>query len=136
MIDQLQLIYKKYFTQTHKFFIQNSEYDAVIESFINQIISNKNISGNINCPSFYNIIYFAHNVPEFLSIDKWLVISSKHFNAYTGMCFIIPNDNLDLAYLHSIDWKARQVKIIDKKYYTNDDIQTLKDSIKNHLMGN
>lgn len=41
MIDQLQLIYKKYFTQTNKFLIQNSEYMAVIESFINQIIKDR-----------------------------------------------------------------------------------------------
>ena len=36
MIDQLQLIYKKNFTNNPKFLIQNSEYKAVIESFINQ----------------------------------------------------------------------------------------------------
>lgn len=52
------------------------------------------------------------------------------------MCFIIPNDTLDLAYLHSIDWEIRQVGIIHKKYYTNDDIQRLKEKIRNHLIGN
>lgn len=52
------------------------------------------------------------------------------------MCYIIPNNNLDLSYIHSIDWKARKVKIIDKKYYKDDDIQILREKIKNSLMGN
>ena len=138
MIDQLQLINKKDFTKTPSNLLSDTEYKIVIESFVNQIIKDRKnpIKEDENCPNIYDIIYFTHNIPEFLSIDKWLVISSKHFNIYAKMCFIIPNDNLDLAYLHSIDWKARQVKIIDKKYYTNDDIQILKESIKNHLMGN
>lgn len=134
MIDQLQLIYKKYFINSTKFLIQDFEYKSVIESFINQIIGDKNIEGNGNCPSFYDIIYFTHNIPEFSNIDKWLVVSSKHFNAYTGMCFIIPMTSLNLAYIHSIDWKVRQVNIIDKKIYTANYIQTLKESIKNLLM--
>ena len=110
MIDQLQLIYKKNFTNNPKFLIQNSEYKAVIESFINQIINNKNIGGNRNYPSFYDIVYFTHNIPDFLNISKWLVISSKHFNAYTGMCFIIPNNSLDLAYIHSINLYKLEVQ--------------------------
>ena len=138
MIDQLQLIYKKYFTQTNKFLIQNSEYMAVIESFINQIIKDRKNPKrqDENCPNFFDIIHFTHNIPEFLQINEWLVISPKHFNIYTKMCFIIPNDTLDLAYLHSIDWEIRQVRIIHKKYYTNDDIQRLKEKIRNHLIGN
>ncbi|WP_432632576.1 type II toxin-antitoxin system PemK/MazF family toxin [Brachyspira sp.] len=138
MIDQLQLIYKKYFTQTNKFLIQNSEYMVVIESFINQIIKNRKNPKrqDENCPNFFDVIHFTHNIPEFLHFSEWLVISTKHFNIYTKMCFIIPNDTLDLAYLHSIDWETREVRIINKKYYTNDDIQTLKEKIRNHLIGN
>lgn len=134
MIDQLQLIYKKGFTTRPPNLLSIIEYETVIKNFTNQIISDKNIDGNRNCPSFYDIIYFTHNISEFSNIDKWLVVSSKHFNACAGMCFIIPVTSLNLAYLHSIDWKARQVEIIDKKQYNGKDIQKLKEAINNHLI--
>ena len=71
------------------------------------------------------------NIPEFLHINKWLVVSSKHFNAYAKMCFIIPYSNdLDFGYLHSIDWEARGVNIINKLKYAEQDIQALQQAIK------
>ena len=92
MLDQLQCIYKKDFTNLPKTSVPDMDYQAIIDSFVSQIIKakenpNKNES---NCPSFCDIISLTHNIPEFSSIDKWLVVSSKHFNVYAKMCFIAP----------------------------------------------
>ncbi|WP_432632359.1 hypothetical protein [Brachyspira sp.] len=133
-IDQLQLIYKKDFTKPASNWLSDFEYNSIIKSFVNQIIGNNTIGFNKNCPSFFDIIYFNHNIPEFYNIDKWLVVSSKYFNAHSGKCFIVPNDSLDFAYLHSIDWKERQVKIKSKIIYTNADIQKVKIKVQNQLI--
>ena len=134
MIDQLQFIYKKDFTNLSKTLVPSADYQAVIDSFISQIIKAKESphKDKQNCPSFCDIISFTHNVPEFSGIDKWLVVSSKHFNVYATMCFIVPyNDkNLDFGYLHSIDWEERNLKIQDKLPYTKQHIQTLQQAIR------
>lgn len=135
MLDQLQFIYKKDFTNLPKISVSNTDYQVIIDSFVSQIIKarenpNKN---EPNCPSFCDIISFAHNIPEFSNINKWLVVSSKHFNVYAKMCFIAPykDKNLDFAFLHSIDWQARDIKIQDKLKYTKQHIQALQQAIKN-----
>lgn len=119
MIDQLQLIYKKDFTNLPKTILPDDDYQGVIDSFISQIIKAKEKPNKDEpkCPEFCDIIKFTHNIPQFLGIEKWLVVSSKHFNTYSKMCFIVPyNDtNLDFAYLHSIDWQARDISIIGNK---------------------
>lgn len=134
MIDQLQFIYKKDFSKLPPNPCQARIYQAIIDSFASQIIKarenpNKN---EPNCPSFYDIIKFSHNIPQFSGIEKWLVVSSKHFNTYSKMCFIVPyNDiNLDFAYLHSIDWQVRDISIIGNMPYNSQDIQTLQQEIK------
>ena len=135
MIDQLQFIYKINFTHLPSTQISNADYQKVISSFISQIIKAKEdpYKDEPNCPSFCDIINFTHNIPQFSSIDKWLVVSSKHFNVYAKMCFIVPyNDKkLDFAYLHSIDWQARKVQILGNTNYTNQTIQTLQQDIRN-----
>ncbi len=125
MIDQLQFIYKIDFTHLSSTQISNTDYQQVISSFISQIIKTKENPKKdvLNCPSFCDVISLTHNIPEFLHINKWLVVSSKHFNAYAKMCFIIPYSNdLDFGYLHSIDWEARGVNIINKLKYAEQDI--------------
>lgn len=134
MIDQLQFIYKIDFTHLLPTQISNIDYQKVISSFISQIIkANENPNKDEpNCPSFYDIISFAHNIPKLSNINKWLVVSSKHFNVYATMCFIVPYDdaNLDFSYLHSIDWKSRKVQILGNANYTNQTIQTLQQDIR------
>lgn len=134
MIDQLQLIYKKYFTNLPKTILPDDDYQGVIDSFITQIIkANENPNKDEpNCPSFCDIIKFTHNIPLFLGIEKWLVVSSKHFNTYSKMCFIVPYNetDLDFAYLHSIDWQARDISILSNMPYNPQDIQTLQQVIK------
>lgn len=131
MIDQLQLIYKKDFTNLSKTILPNDDYQNVIDSFVSQIIkANENPNKNEpNCPSFCDIIKFTHNIPQFSGIEKWLVVSSKHFNTYSKMCFIVPYNDIDLdfAYLHSIDWQTRDISIISNK---SQDIQTLQQAIR------
>ena len=134
MLDQLQFITKKDFTNVPKTFVSSADYQVVIDSFIRQIIKPNEIpkKAKPNCPSFYDIISFTHNIPEFSSINKWLVVSSRHFNAYAKMCFIIPYDttNLDVSFLHSIDWQARDIKIRDNRTYALKDILALQQAIK------
>lgn len=132
MIDQLQFIYKKDFTNIPKTTLSDDDYQGVIVSFISQIIKareNPN-KDEPNCPSFCDIIKFTHNIPQFLEIEKWLVVSSKHFNTYSKMCFIVPYNDTDFAYLHSIDWQARDINIIGNMPYKPQDIQTLQQAIK------
>lgn len=134
MIDQLQFIYKKDFTNLPKTILPDDDYQSVIYSFISQIVKareNPN-KDEQNCPSFCDIIKFTHNIPQFLGIEKWLVVSSKHFNTYAKMCFIVPYNktNLDFAYLHSIDWQARDISIIGNMPYNSQDIQTLQQAIR------
>mgnify|MGYP006939746764 CR=1 FL=1 len=132
MLDQLQFIYKKDFTHLPKTLVSNTDYQAVIESFISQIIrANESPSKDMpNCPKFCDIISLTHNIPEFLHIDKWLIVSSKHFNVYAKMCFIVPYASLDFAYLHSIDWQARNIAIIDNMDYTDKDILALQQAVQ------
>lgn len=82
MIDQLQFIYKKDFSKLPPKPLPSTDYEAVIDSFVSQIIKarenpNKN---EPNCPSFCDIIKFTHNILQFSEVEKWLVVSSKHFN--------------------------------------------------------
>lgn len=134
MLDQLQFIHKADFTNLPKTSVPDTDYQAIIDSLVSQIIkANENPNKNEpNCPSFYDIISFTHNIPKLSNINKWLVVSSKHFNVYATMCFIVPYDdaNLDFSYLHSIDWKARKVQILGNTNYTNQTIQTLQQDIR------
>lgn len=132
MIDQLQFIYKKDFSKLPPKPLPNTDYEAVIDSFVSQIIKAKENPNKDepNCPSFCDIIKFTHNIPQFLGIEKWRVVSSKHFNTYSKMCFIVPYNDTDFAYLHSIDWQARDINIIGNMPYKPQDIQTLQQAIK------
>lgn len=132
MIDQLQFIYKKDFSKLPPKPLPNTDYEAVIDSFVSQIIKAKENPNKDepNCPSFCDIIKFTHNIPQFLGIEKWLVVSSKHFNTYAKMCFIAPYNDTDFAYLHSIDWQARDISIIGNMPYKPQDIQKLQQEIK------
>ena len=132
MIDQLQFIYKKNFTNLPKVSVPDADYQTVIESFISQIIkANENPNKDEpNCPSFYDIISLTHNIPDLSHIDRWLVVSSKHFNVYARMCFIVPYESLDFAYLHSIDWQARNITIIGNMDYTDKDILALQQAVQ------
>ena len=133
MLDQLQFIHKADFTNLPKTSVPDTDYQAIIDSLVSQIIKAKENPKKdvLNCPNFCDIISLTHNIPEFLQINKWLVVSSKHFNAYAKMCFIIPYSNdLDFGYLHSIDWEARGVNIINKLKYAEQDIQALQQAIK------
>lgn len=137
MLDQLQFIHKADFTNLPKTSVPDADYQAIIDSLVSQIIKAKeNLKKDVlNCPSFYDIINFTHNIPEFLHINKWLVVSSKHFNAYAKMCFIIPyNNDLDFGYLHSIDWEARGVNIIKKLKYTKQNIKHYNKQLKQNLL--
>lgn len=140
MIDQLQFIYKNDFTNLSKTLLLDADYQAVIESFVSQIIkSNENPNKDEpSCPNFCNIISFTHNIPQFSSINKWLVVSSKHFNVYAKMCFIVPYNikELNFAYLHSIDWQARNINIENKIGQTNpkiEKIQHIQESLQRTL---
>lgn len=132
MIDQLQFIYKKDFSKLPPNPLPSTDYKAVIYRFISQIIkANENPNKDEpNCPSFCDIIKFTHNIPQFLGIEKWLVVSSKHFNTHSKMCFIVPYNDTDFAYLHSIDWQARDINIIGNLRYKSQDIHTLQQAIK------
>ena len=129
MIDQLQFIYKNDFT-----LLLDADYQVVIESFVSQIIkSNENPNKDEpSCPNFCDIISFTHNIPQFSSINKWLVVSSKHFNVYAKMCFIVPYNikELNFAYLHSIDWQARNINIENKIGQTNPEIQKIQNLLQ------
>lgn len=136
MIDQLQLINFDNFTPRTGNVIQDCQYDTVIDSFISQIIKpeekvKKQIKG---CPSFYDVISFYHNIPQFHNIDKWLVVSSKHFNITSGICFIVPSDSFNFSYMHSIDWQAREFSICGNLAYEETDILNLQDKIKQTLI--
>lgn len=132
MIDQLQFIYKKDFSKLPPNPLPSTDYRAVIDSFVSRIIKpNENPNKDEpNCPSFCDIIKFTHNIPQFLGIEKWLVVSSKHFNTHSKMCFIVPYNDTDFAYLHSIDWQARDISIIGNMPYKPQDIHTLQQAIK------
>lgn len=135
-IDQLQIINKNDFTLPPSNPLPYYEYREIIEIFLNQIIVDNTYDRNkINCPNFCDIIYFIHNIPKIRNIKEWLVLSSNYFNAHSGKCFIIPNDSLDFNYLHSIDWKARQVLIHKKLLYTNNDILNYQETIRKLMIG-
>ena len=106
-----------------------------IWQFNKEIVDNTYDRNKINCPNFCDIIYFIHNIPKIRNINEWLVLSSNYFNAHSGKCFIIPNDSLDFNYLHSIDWKARQVLIHKKLLYTNNDILNYQETIRKLMIG-
>lgn len=57
-IDNFQLIYKKNFTKPASNFLYDCEYSEVIDSFVNQIISDKNTGwGGVSCFLRYCLFY-------------------------------------------------------------------------------
>lgn len=72
MIDQLQFIYKKDFSKLPPNPLPSTDYKAVIDRFISQIIkANENPrKDEPNYPSFCDIVKFTHNIPQFLGIEK------------------------------------------------------------------
>lgn len=121
MLNQLQVLSKDDFShkQPYSKVVSDFKYGIVAEDFISQIIHNKAFEiHDKSCSKFTDIINFTHNFPKFSHINEWLIVSQTHFNAFSKMCFIVPNTDV------------RKVQILRHKNFTNDEILGFKQNIR------
>ena len=132
MLDQLQIICIEDIDSLFDK-LDTKKYNEIIDNFLEQIV-NDDILKYSDCINFGKIIKFQHNNPIMANLknENYVVISSNKFGK-SGMCLVFPilDTKNDMKFLHTIDFKARQVVEKEVMKYTQTDIDNIKNKIGN-----
>ena len=132
MLDQLQIICIEDIDSLFDK-LDTKKYNEIIDNFLEQIVNDDILkySDGIN---FGKIIKFQHNNPIMANLknENYVVVSSNKFGK-SGMSLIFPKINNGMLFLHTIDFKSRNIEIVGEFKYIPQDIENLKNKISSLL---